>query len=699
MKSLSLVLFLSGFAAAQVTMPDGKWIDTTSAPYVAWRSQSGPLMHYSAFSMSPIATQSTAQTPPPPLGKNKPDSASIAIGLQTPAPVGTLQQAAIDSALVAMVPDSLMVPSLNLRQTDLKDAFSALGIQYGINILVDPSVSGATTLQLKKIKLRNALRLLAQENGLNFVATSGTLKVFRIPPPTPQPPPPPPEPTCSVSFENGLVTLDAQDATLQKVVRKLSDATGANILLEQGTVGNVQLFLQKLSLAKALSALAEAQGLTLRERNGVWNLSPAPQPLKSSDGTSSGGQFRVQIDDSLVTLEATQVPLQQVVTALLQKIGGNLVVLGALNGQTTARMSKVSLSQALDLLFSGTEYTWWNREGAWYIGPLGSPGVTNSSLLVLRHIKAEDALEMIPATMQRNTQIKLMKSHNGIMVMGSRESIEGIQKYLEKLDFPIPQILIEALVVDVDMDKIRNIGANAFLGRNSAGSTTRSIYPSQDMIFDRQSILDWANDVPGLRDVVWLPKDFFLKIRAMEQEKILQIRSRPQIATLNGSEATITVGQTQYFLLKSQTDLPEGSGTTTRTTERFDKIEANVTLTVTPFVTGKGEITCDIVPDFSEPEGAFDAATPPTINRRTLKSKVRLRDGETIILGGLVKNSVQSVHEQVPFLGSIPILGWLFKNHSTTKSRSQLLIFVTPHIYYGDDSQVDPEKIIKSLGN
>jgi len=106
-------------------------------------------------------------------------------------------------------------------------------------------------------------------------------------------------------------------------------------------------------------------------------------------------------------------------------------------------------------------------------------------------------------------------------------------------------------------------------------------------------------------------------------------------------------------------------------------------------VTGEGEITCEIVPDFSEPEGSFNSTVPPTLNKRYVKSSVRLRDGETIVLGGMVKESVNDVYNQVPFLGSIPILGWLFKNVERVHSKSQLLIFVTPHIYYGHEGSVD----------
>nr|MDQ3003679.1 hypothetical protein [Fibrobacterota bacterium] len=316
-------------------------------------------------------------------------------------------------------------------------------------------------------------------------------------------------------------------------------------------------------------------------------------------------------------------------------------------------------------------------------------------LIVLRHLKVDEVMELLPASLTKDAQLKAVKSQNAIMVMGTYEIIDGLTQYIAQIDLPVAQILIEALVVDVDMDRIRQYGAELFLGDYKKVASTEHFYPNIDQVLNKdrsQSILD---AIPGVRDIVSLPKNFVAKVEALEQEKVLKIRSRPQIATLNGSEATITVGQTQYFLLKSETDITQVAGVSSRTTERFEKIEANVTLTVTPFVTGQGEITCDIIPDFSEPEGSFDSRTPPTLNRRVLKSKVRLRDGETIVLGGLVKESLNRNTRQLPFFGSIPVLGWLFKNDSSVKSRSQLMIFVTPHVFYGKDAAVNPDKYLK----
>ncbi len=492
------------------------------------------------------------------------------------------------------------------------------------------------------------------------------------------------------------MTLDAQDAPIDKVARAIGDATQTTVVVDKGASGSVALFLQKMPLGKALTMIAENAGLQVRNSSGVYSFSALP--WKPSDQGGGGFATRVTVDpDSLVTLEANGAPLKDLIPMLGSRLGVNLVVVGNLTGSATLRVTKVPLSQALDFLLSGTDFTWWKRENAWFVGPVGTAGVTNTELIVLKHMKAEDVLDIVPPNVIKNTQLKLVKSHNGIMVLGSRESIEGIRQFVESVDFPVPQILIEALVVDVNMDKIRAIGATAFLGEAGKGSNSRAIYPNFEQIFNRDDGNAVLAAIPGIRDVVTLPKDFFVKISAMEQEKLLEIRSRPQVATLNGSEATISIGQTQYFLLKTETDLSSTTGNTVQTSQRFEKIQADVTLTVTPYVTGKGEITCDIVPDFSEPEGSFDANTPPTINHRKLKSKVRLREGETIVLGGLVKETNNNVYSQVPLLGSIPILGWLFKNRTTQKTRNQLLIFVTPHIYYGDDSNVNPTKVLNAL--
>jgi len=95
-------------------------------------------------------------------------------------------------------------------------------------------------------------------------------------------------------------------------------------------------------------------------------------------------------------------------------------------------------------------------------------------------------------------------------------------------------------------------------------------------------------------------------------------------------------------------------------------------------------VTVDIKPEFNTPVGTFSSEIPPTINSRVLDSTVRLKDGETIILGGLIQETEIDNVNKVPILGNIPLLGRLFRNKRTSTVKSELVVFVTPYVFYGD---------------
>ncbi len=591
------------------------------------------------------------------------------------------------------IPDSIKVEALNVRNTEIRDVLQGLGVQYGINILMAANVAGPISVNLHKIKLKEAVRLIAEENGYVLSVVHGAIKVDKKTTPPPALPPPP---NFIVDFANNQLSADIQKIPLDQVVRKLVEKTNKTIVADAGLRSDINAFFKNMDLNKGLKLIAESNGLLMREKEGIITFFPQAW---NSDGAKPGEaatrRMPVFVKDNQVSMEVTNAPLHDIVSAICQQSGISTVIYGELKGNVTMKISDVPLEQAFQILFRGTEFTFWTHNKVYFIGPQSMQVLDNSKLLVLKHLKAEDVMELLPATLTQKAQLKLVKSQNAIMALGPYEVIDGITQYISQIDLPVAQILIEALVVDVDMDRIRSYGADLFLGDIKRVKSAETIYPAIDQVFNKERSEDLLKGIPGLRDIVSLPKNFIAKVEALETEKVLKIRSRPQIATLNGSEATITVGQTQYFLLKSETDFNQTANVTTKTSQHFEKIEANVTLTVTPFVTGQKEITCDIVPDFSEPEGSFDPNVPPTLNHRILKSKVRLRDGETIVLGGLVKESLNRTNRQVPFFGSIPFIGWLFKNNTQTRSRSQLLIFVTPHIYFGNDANVNPEEYLK----
>lgn len=603
----------------------------------------------------------------------------------------TIVEAEKDSLPIS---DTVMIEELSVRNTEIRDLMQGLAVQYGLNLYMAREVTGAVSVNFSNIPLRQAMKILIEENGYSWSVENSLIKVFK---PVQKAPAPPKEKPLKISGDQDALSIDVQNETLNKVVRRIVELTSRTVVLDQSVSSErVTLFVKDVPFETALNLISEGNGLSLRERDGIYTFYRQEwmKPSAMGQPSSSPGKIWVKIDDKqLVSLEVNDAPISAVLSQISSQAGINTVIYGSLKGSVTAKIQKVPITEALKYLFRGSEFTFWENRGIFFIGPHSMQTANNSTLIRLKHMKGEEALTLLPASLTKSTQIKVVKSQNALMAVGSYDDIDAVSQYIEKMDMPIAQILLEVLVVDVDLEKARTYGVDMFLGDVPSPGSAEPLYPSFEQTLNRTQSQDVLDKV-GMGDVVSLPKDFFMKVKALEQEKMLDVKSRSQIATLNGETAVLTIGQTQYFLLTSETDYNQGDAVTNRTTERFEKVEANVTLTVTPYVTGKNEVTCEIVPDFSEPEGSFDSNVPPTLNRRYVKSSVRLRNGETIILGGMVKETQSDVHRQVPFLGSIPIIGWLFKNVDRVSSRSQLLIFITPTIYYGKEGSVDPDKVI-----
>ena len=610
---------------------------------------------------------------------------------------GAFAANAVSSLPELPIADSIVVRNLNVKNTEIRDLLQGLAVQYGLNLFLAPDVKGPVTVNFNNQPLKDALRVLLTGNGYEYSLERGVIHVKKPAPVEPEKPKAP-EKRFVVEWNANKLTVDVEDANLTALVRKITEVTGKNIFVNDANpTQNVSLFFKDLAFDKAMNFIAGKVDLDYEEEDGVATFKKATWNLGGSEANK--GKFKVRYGrDSLLSVEAVEAPLAALVSEILSQTKMNAMVYGKLEGNVTAHIGNVTLQNALKYLFRGTSYTFWERDGVYFIGPHEMQTADNSLLIKLKHLKAEAVISLLPSTLTKSTQIQVVKSQNALIAVGSYDVLDAISQYIEKMDLPVAQILIEVLVVDMDIEKGHSHGMTLLFGKAKKNMGSEALFPNIDQTLNAKQTQKVVDGI-GLGEVITVPKDLVTKIQAMEQEKILDVKARSQIATLNGETAVLTIGQTQYYMLTSEVDYNQGDAVTNRTTQRFEQIAANSNITVTPYVTGEGEITCEIVPDFSEPEGSFNSSVPPTLNKRYVKSSVRLRNGETIVLGGMVKESEHDVYNQVPFLGSIPVLGWLFKNVERVKSKSQLLIFVTPHIYYGADGSVDiADEIEKANG-
>jgi type IV pilus assembly protein PilQ len=183
-----------------------------------------------------------------------------------------------------------------------------------------------------------------------------------------------------------------------------------------------------------------------------------------------------------------------------------------------------------------------------------------------------------------------------------------------------------------------------------------------------------ANTAFGALTFGRITNNFILNatLTAAATEGKAKVLSEPKIATLNNQAATINVTTQTPYTTSNVAATGAQSITVTYVT-------TGIKLTVTPSINADGRITLNINPDVSQPSAAAPGAAP-AIDSRNALTTVLVRDGETIVIGGLISDSFRDTIAKVPFLGDIPILGWLFKKKTKTRVRVELLIFVTTRI-------------------
>jgi general secretion pathway protein D len=267
---------------------------------------------------------------------------------------------------------------------------------------------------------------------------------------------------------------------------------------------------------------------------------------------------------------------------------------------------------------------------------------------------------------------------NSLLIRTSPGNYDRVKAILDELDRPMRQVLIKVLIAEVTHDNGVDFGTefsvlNLRLATDYAGNTvTRG----------PQGVTDFGIPNPGASNsglvVQLLEQNFSATIRALETAGKLDVLSRPYILASDNQLASITVGQEVPFITNSRiTD----TGQTINTIEYGD---VGILLDVVPQINPDGLVILDVAPEISTLTGTTvpisELVSAPVIAKRSAQSRVAVMSGQTVVIGGLMEDRVTQSVSKIPLLGDIPLLGELFKRTNTNKSKTELLIFLTPHV-------------------
>ena len=592
------------------------------------------------------------------------------------------------------------IDNLNVKDVELRDILRGIAYQYKVNLVVQNDLKQPVTLSLMDVSVLDCIVFLCNEYNLDIIQKGNIIKILSRK--SEQTPEPSTADKFIITIKNGNISLDIKQIDLSVIMKEISQKSGLNFVIKHGVQVEISGFFQDIELLKGIQLLLQNNNLSLREHEGIYYVDYDRKTYSGVDG-KEGSLWVTVSKDSLVSFDVIDAEIMQVIRELSQQLDINLVTYDTPKGKISAKCSNIKLPDALNILFKGTEFTYKKEDNIYIIGNKKISGLTTAKLIRLKHIRSEGIPELLPETLKRHATIKIIKEQNAIMVIATSDVISNLEEFLVQIDHPTPQILIEALVVDFSSSDIKELGV--MLGSNKAHVDTSGwnnfslldvgfnengkFYSQHDgpsMNQQLSKISNWA----GIRNIGVLPDNFYMKIQALESEGKANVRSRPQIATLNGHTASISIGTTQYYILKTTTPVTSAENLVTQESERFEKVEANVTLAITPWVSASGEVTTEIHPEFKTPVGSFNSDIPPTINSRIIDSTVRLNDGETIILGGLIEEKNTKTYRKIPILGDIPLLKYLFRTRTKDQSKTEMMIYITPHVFYGNE--FDSEK-------
>ena len=281
-------------------------------------------------------------------------------------------------------------------------------------------------------------------------------------------------------------------------------------------------------------------------------------------------------------------------------------------------------------------------------------------------------------------QISADKATNSLIIMADKDDYLVLEEVIKKLDIPRSMVYIEALIMEVDMEKSLDIGVDwSVFGKTTIDGKETAIGGGfrQGIEVGPGELLQGGLTMGLLTEPITIAgitvNNISAIVNAVKTDDDFRILSTPQVLTTDNEEARITVGENRPYQTRSTTDVSGG------TFESFEYRDVGKILKITPHVTEGRLVRMQInleVTAIDASATALTSATQPVTLKRTVDTTVIVSDSQTIVIGGLIDDTTTLTETKVPVLGDIPILGWLFKDQAETNQKTNLYIFLTPRV-------------------
>ena len=451
----------------------------------------------------------------------------------------------------------------------------------------------------------------------------------------------------------------------------------------QGAKNGIGLSLVVNNFAESafqIASTADGQGVIVtilsdRTIEGGRRGAAVADAVTKNGGTDTATE--VKFANGLLRLRAVKADVAALIAAIALKTGLSVAVDDAVDRKVSLNLSGVKPEAAVQSIATANGLAL-SRIGGMLILSEGVPNdlatyrVSGTQSYRMQNTQAATASGLLPNFLY--SYVKVNPEQNAVVVTAPSQMLAKIGRDLAAVDTPSPEIAIEAVAVEFTDDINESIGLLLNDQRNTSIST---VNPSLGQI--------------TYNSIGLLPQNFQLTLQALVQSGKARVRARPRMAVVNGRQANIFIGSQQFILTQFNSY--------GQTQTRIQPVDVGVKLSITPLTGGNGEITTTIAPEVSNITEQDAATGLPVLSTRNASTTVRVRDGETIVIGGLTLDQQQTSHQKIPLLGDLPILGKLFRSETKNSVRTELVVFVTPRIVSaGSAGGVDAATAVGATG-
>ncbi len=465
------------------------------------------------------------------------------------------------------------------------------------------------------------------------------------------------------------ISLALNDTNIVDALVYLSEKAEINVAVSKSVEGRATLSLNNVSIRDALDIILLSNELALEKRGDIFYVMPAAD-YETTHGEKWSELRQIQIFKLRYAQPSDVVEL----LGSLKSSIGNIV-----SDNATGTLVVMDTPEKIEQIKQT-------------VATLDHEQITK--VYDLKYANAKDVEAFIQPRLDAKGagSIKADEKYNRVVVNALPGKIEEVEKLIKQLDAKIKQVLIEAKIIRVKLTPDFEYGVDwqrvfAYGGESGA----KKIFDLTSSFPVDPALSAFGKLVLGRVAATGDPEVVVTLLKTVGEAKIL---SSPRITALNNEEAKIFVGTKEVYTTSTTTTANGVASTATQ----VNFVDVGITLKVTPTINDNGEILMKIAPEVSRVDRFFE--TPegdqiPVIDTTNASTRVMVADGNTIIIGGLIRDEVTRDTEKLPVLGDIPFLGNAFKHVREDKEKIELVVFLTPHIVGAekDMTQFDKKKL------